>query len=221
MQVPLQITFKEVDHSDAVEARIRERAERLDQFYPRIISCRVVVSKTNRHHHVGNLYAIHIDLRVPGEEISISRNPGLNPAHKDVYVSIRDAFDAAKRALEDCARRQRRDIKTIEKPPRGHILRLVRDDGGFGFIQTQDGREIYFNSKSVLHSQYEQLQVGMEVRFAEEQGDKGPQASTVEVVSSRRLGALQPPSPIPSFSETEAQRAPRAGSTSPQRSREE
>ncbi len=197
MQVPLQITFKEVSHSDAVEARIRERVERLDQFYPRIISCRVVVSKTNRHHHTGNLFAIHIDLRVPGEEISVSRDTGLNKAHKDIYVAIRDAFDAIKRGLEDYARRLRRDIKTLEKPPRGHVLRLVRDDGGFGFIQTEDGREIYFNSKSVLNGQYEQLQVGMEVRFSEESGEKGPQASTVELVSSHRLGnfqALQPES---------------------------
>jgi cold shock CspA family protein/ribosome-associated translation inhibitor RaiA len=191
MQVPLQITFKEVDHSDAVEAKIRERVDRLDQYYSRIISCRVVISKTNRHHHTGNLFTIHVDLRVPGDEISISRDSGLDHAHKDIYVSIRDAFDAAKRALEDYVRRKRRDVKTIEKPPHGHVLQLVRDDGGFGFIQTDDGRKIYFNSRSVLHGQYDHLQVGMEVRFAEEAGEKGPQASTVELVSSRRLGALQ------------------------------
>ncbi len=193
MQVPLQITFKEVDHSDAVEARIRERVDRLDQFYPRITSCRVVVAKTNRHHHSGNLFVIRIDLRVPGEEITVSRDAGINKAHKDIYVSIRDAFDAAQRGLEDYARRQRRDVKTLERPPRGHILRLVRDDGGFGFIQSEDGREIYFNSRSVLHGQYFRLQVGMEVRYSEEAGENGPQASTVELVSSHRLGAFQPP----------------------------
>ncbi len=191
MQVPLQITFKEVDHSDTLEARIRERVERLEQFFPRMISCRVVVSKANRHHHTGNLFNIHVDLRVPGEEISISRDPGLNKAHKDVYVCMRDVFDAARRALEDYARRQRREIKTIAHPPRGHVIRLVRDDGGFGFIQTEDGREIYFNSKSVLHGQYERLTVGTEVRYCEEAGEEGPQASTVELVSSHRLGKLK------------------------------
>ena len=189
MQVPLQITFKDVDHSDAVEAKIQDRVAWLERFYARIISCRVVVSKVNRHHHRGNLYSIHLSLRVPGEDLSISRVSDLNHAHKDIFVTIRDAFDAARRELEDFVRRQRGEVKSIEKAPRGKVVRLLHDDGGFGFIADADGREIYFHSHSVLKDQFRHLQVGMEVRFAEEKGDMGPQASTVEVLGNPRMNA--------------------------------
>jgi ribosome-associated translation inhibitor RaiA len=117
MQVPLQITFRGIPHSDAVETAIRERAAKLDEFFPRIISCRVTVEADHHHHHKGNLYHVHIDLGVPNKDIVVSRDQHDNLAHTDIYVVIRDAFDAAKRQLQEYARVQRGEVKNREAPP--------------------------------------------------------------------------------------------------------
>jgi ribosomal subunit interface protein len=117
MQVPLQITFRNLDSSPAVEAKIRERVEELEQFDDRIASCRVVVEVPNRHHLEGRLYHIRVDLKVPGREIVVKRDPPEHHAHEDIYVAVRDCFDAVRRQLEDHARRQRGDVKASIKHP--------------------------------------------------------------------------------------------------------
>ncbi len=111
MKLPLQITWRNVDQSDAIEASIHEHADKLDQFCDQIMSCRVVVEAPHGHHHKGKQYHIGIDITVPGTEIAVKRDPGKNTAHEDIYVSIRDAFDAARRQLQDYVRKQRGDVK--------------------------------------------------------------------------------------------------------------
>jgi cold shock CspA family protein/ribosome-associated translation inhibitor RaiA len=182
MQVPLQIVFKNLDRSKAVVARIKEHVAWLEEFYRGIISCRVLVEEPHKHHRTGNLFHVRISLRVPDEELVVSRDRTLHMAHKDAYVAIRDAFDDARRLLEDYIRRRRVEVKTDQRPPHAFVARLVREDGGYGFIHTEDGREIYFHSRSVLNDGYDRLEVGAEVRFTEEMGEEGPQASTVEIV---------------------------------------
>lgn len=105
MQLPLQITFRHMDPSPALEERIRHRAEELDQFFDRITSCRVVVECENPRRQQGKLFEVRIDLTVPGAEIVVGRESGINHAHEDAHVAVRDAFDAARRRLEDHARR--------------------------------------------------------------------------------------------------------------------
>jgi ribosomal subunit interface protein len=117
MRQPLQINFRDIPQSDAVEARVREKAEKLDRFYDKIMTCSVMVEAPHGHHHKGNLYHVRIDLTVPNGEIVINRDPKDNHAHEDVYVAIRDAFDAARRKLQDYARKQRGDVKKHELPP--------------------------------------------------------------------------------------------------------
>jgi ribosomal subunit interface protein len=100
MLIPLEVTFKNMERSDAVEARIREKAEKkFERFKERITSCRVVVQAPHRHQTHGNCYDVRIDIHVPGEELVVTRE-STNPAHTDVYVAIRDAFDAAARQLD-------------------------------------------------------------------------------------------------------------------------
>jgi ribosomal subunit interface protein len=180
MQLPLQITFRGMDPSEAVEAQIRERTERLDRFHDRITGCRVVVEKAHRHHHKGGTYHIRLDLTVPGREIVVKRDPAENHAHEDIYVAIRDAFDAAKRQLEDHARRQRGDIKAHDGVDHGRVIRLFPEEG-YGFIAAADGQEIYMHRNSVVDSAFDRLAVGDEVRYVvhPKEGEKGPQASTV------------------------------------------
>ena len=107
MELPIQITFRGMGPSDAVEARIRERAAGLERFYDRITGCRVVVEAGHRRHHKGRIYHLRVDLTVPGGEIVVKRDPPEHHAHEDVHVAVRDAFDAARRQIEDHVRRLR------------------------------------------------------------------------------------------------------------------
>lgn len=168
--------------SEAIEAHIREKAAKLDLFYDRITRCRVVVEAPHRHHHKGKLFNVRIDMTVPGGELVVNRDPSKRAAHEDVYVAIRDAFDAARRKLQDFARRQRGDTKTHDAARRAHVAKLFPEEG-YGFLETSEGKEIYFHRNSVLEPGFDQVKVGTVVVFTEEQGGKGPQASTVKPVA--------------------------------------
>jgi ribosomal subunit interface protein len=111
MQIPLQVVFHNMEPSAAVEANIRERAQKLERFYDRITSCRVTVEAPHKHHHKGNIYHVAVDIVVPDAEIVVSRTPHENHAHEDVYVAVRDAFNSARRKLEDYEARRRGKIK--------------------------------------------------------------------------------------------------------------
>jgi ribosomal subunit interface protein len=103
----MQITIRDIDHSEALEAHIRDKAKKLDEFFNHIMSCRVVVEMPHKHHRQGKQFNVRIDIGVPGSEIVVNRDHA-----EDIYVALRDAFDAAKRQLEEYARKIRGDIKT-------------------------------------------------------------------------------------------------------------
>ena len=75
MEIPLQITFRNMPPSEAIEDNIREKLSKLESFYDRIMSCRVIVEAPHRHHRKGNVYEVRIDLTVPGGELVINRSP--------------------------------------------------------------------------------------------------------------------------------------------------
>lgn len=177
MEAPLNITFHDLDKSETVEAKIRERAERLEQRFGRIVSCGVTLAAPNRRRRKGNLYSCSVDISIPGAEIVATRNPDDDHSHEDIQVAIRDAFNAAERRLEDVVRRMRGQIKRREAPPEGRVLRLFPD---YGFIVDADGHEVYFHRNSVT-ADFEKLDVGDPVRFVAQDGESaaGPQASTV------------------------------------------
>ena len=112
MDIPVQISFRNMDASDAVAAKAREKAEKLETYFSRITSCRVMIEAPHRHNHKGKLYRVRIDLGVPGRpDIVVNQTQSDKHAHEDVYVAMRDAFEAAKRQLEDHARKLRPDDK--------------------------------------------------------------------------------------------------------------
>lgn len=187
MQIPLKIAFEGgLTSSEALIERIEREAKRLEHFSPRITGCRVVVIGRSGRHHQGDLYGVRIHLVLPGKgEVVVSRNPSADHAHEDPYVAIRDAFGAARRRLQDHQRRAAGQVKGHVAPPHGRVSRILPDDG-YGFIETPDGREVYFHRNAVLNDAFERLEVGAEVWFAEEDGEKGPQASTVRLVGSGR-----------------------------------
>jgi ribosomal subunit interface protein len=106
MKLPLQITFHGLDRSPALEAAIEEKAAKLEQFHPSIIGCRVTVTQESRHHAQGRLVNVRIDLTVPDRELAIT-----NKQHEDAFVAVREAFDAARRVLQDALALRRGDVK--------------------------------------------------------------------------------------------------------------
>jgi len=187
MQQPVQITFRNMASSPAVEVRIREQAEALERFFDGIVSCRVVV-EGRQPRQQGNLYQLCIDLSVPGREIFVGRNTKAQHAHQDIHAAIRDAFDAARCQLEDYARDRRGEVKVHAVPDQGRIVRFLPEQD-CGFILSTDGREIYFHRNSVAGDVFDKLRVGAEVRFVAQEAEsaKGPQASTVVPLGKHHL----------------------------------
>jgi ribosomal subunit interface protein len=180
VQQPLQITARDVSLSEAAKDDIRAKAENLDSYYNHLIGCRVVVEGPGQHHRQGP-YEVRIDLTVPGAALVVDRQTDV-----DLYVAIRDAFDAARRRLEDYARRQRGDVKVHEAMAHARVSVLVPEQD-HGFLETPEGRTIYFHRHSVLPPGFERLTIGTEVRFSEETGEQGPQASTVAILGTSSL----------------------------------
>lgn len=186
LKLPLQITFRNLGHSEAIEAKIRERAEKLSTFYNRIMSCRVAVEALHKHHQQGNHYHIRIDVKVPDRELVAGREPDEHHAYTDVYVAIRDTFDAMRRQLEDYARLQQGKVKTHDTSGHGRIVELD-PDRDYGRIETTDGQLVYFHRNSLVDGDFDKLAVGTEVRLSAEMGEEGPQATTVHLVGKHHV----------------------------------
>lgn len=179
MKVPLQVTFRDLPRSEAIETAIQEKAGKLEEVFDRIMGCRVMVEAPHRHHHKGRLYHVRIDLTVPGGELVASRSQDDNHAHEDAYIAVRDAFQAIRRQLENYARKQRGDVKAHEVAEVGGVISEVYPHRDHGRIETADGRSIYFHRNSLSNGNFDALEVGMAVHFVEEIGEEGPQASAV------------------------------------------
>lgn len=170
-----------MDSSPAVETRIREMAETLATAYQRIIRVEVVVEAPHRRGVKGQRYHLRIKIEVPGNDVMISRDPGDDNAHEDIYVAIRDAFHAARRRLEvHVAKELRRDVKDHSGPTHGRVV-FLDVERLWGHLEAADGRRIYFHRNAVV-GDVDELEIGDEVRFEEEAGIEGPQATTVSPI---------------------------------------
>jgi ribosomal subunit interface protein len=183
MQVTPQIHFRGMEPSPSVEAVIKERIGRLARFHDRITSCNVVVEAPHRNSRQGRIFQVRVDVTVPGHEIVTGRQPPESHAHEDVYVAIRDSFDAAQRRLEDVVRTMSgHRVKGHPQRSRGTVSRLVKDEG-FGFITGIDGRQYFFRRESLTSDRlWDSLSPGDAVHFAEHDGEQGPHATAVSPV---------------------------------------
>ena len=174
MQRPLKITSRDFPLNAAFEAEIREKANALENYYERISGCEVTVqAPAVKHHRKGGPFVVRIRLTVPGKELEVDHQ-----AQEELSQAIREAFDAARRRLEDYVRELRGAVKKHEAVAVGRVIRL-EPELDYGFLETSDSREIYFHRNSVLDAGFDKLEIGAEVRFAEEEGERGPQASSV------------------------------------------
>jgi len=186
MKQPLQITFRDMPHSDALETHIREKVAKLDEFYEHLIACHVVIEQPHSHQQQGKLFHVTIDLTLPNGELLVNRSPQEHHAHEDAYVAIRDAFKSVRRQLQEFIRKQRGKVKKHDIPDHGKISEIVGYKD-FGRIVTPDGRDLYFHRKSLVDGDFDALEIGNEVRFVEEPGDEGPQASTVHLIGKHHI----------------------------------
>jgi cold shock CspA family protein len=204
--IPVQVTFRNLAHDEALEQEIRDQVSWLEQFYAGIVRCHVLVEVPHRHRHEGRHFHVRIDVTVPGgPPIVVSHEPSLHSRSKDfedeahrkedeiesvhryATVAIHEAFDIARRRVEDFAREQRGTVKAHEVPSHGEVVELSKADG-YGFIQAAEQR-IYFNRASVLDDAFDDLTIGTPVAFVEEKGEQGPQASTVRVLGKHHYVA--------------------------------
>ncbi len=181
MQIPLQITFRNMEPSEQLEAHIREKAEKLDGSCKNLLGCQVIIEAPHERHRKGGRFRTRIDITLPGETIVVNRNPDLHHSYVDVNVSIRDAFDSARRKLQEYVRRQKGQVKKHEPVPQGRISVLFPEED-YGRIVTIGGDDIYFHRNSILNADFDSLEVGTNVSFVEQEGDEGPQASSVKVL---------------------------------------
>ena len=200
MTLPPQITFRNMEATEADEALIRREIATLERFFPRIMSCRVAVEAPIRQ---SAHYKVRIDLSAPGKELVVKHSPSLHETLAGGAVAkrtksgeiqrtrrmlgraVKDAFAEMRRRLQDHVRRVRGAQKQHEPPPPARVTKLF-PDADYGYLETHDGREIYFHRNAVLDGHFDHLRLGSEVHFAEEAGEQGPQASTVRLVHTGR-----------------------------------
>lgn len=187
METPVQIDFQGMDPDEMMRDRAREHVDALEKRYGRATSCRVLIKGPGGHHRTGGLYDIHIRVALPnGKEVNIGRTPQNDERYSDKIFALDDAFKRARRQLQDQVRTLQGKVKEHEAPPLGTVTKLNRE-GGFGFLEDADGHEFYFHKNSVLNDAFARLELGTRVAFAEEIGEKGPQASTVRVLGKHGM----------------------------------
>lgn len=186
METPVDIDFQGMQGTPTVQGSIEAHVAKLEQRYGRITACRVVVKGPGAHHRIG-LYEINIRLALPGgREVNVARTPQADERYSDLPFAINDTFRRARRRLQDHVRRMQGQVKQHENLPVGSVTKLD-PSGEFGFLETSDGREIYFHRNSVLDPGFSHLAIGARVSFAEEAGEKGAQASTVRLLGKHGL----------------------------------
>jgi cold shock CspA family protein/ribosome-associated translation inhibitor RaiA len=189
MQTPIEIDFQGMDARPEIHAAIAKHVADFEQRFSRVTACRVVLKAPGGRHRTGGLYEINIRLALPdGREVNVDRTAQADERHSNLDFAINDAFKRARRQLQDQVRHLQGQVKHHEGPPIGTVVQLD-PLGEFGLLETSDGQEIYFHRNSVLDDDYSRLAVGTRVTYAEEMGEKGPQASTVKLMGKHSLRA--------------------------------
>lgn len=185
MQTPVQIDFKGFEGSEAQKVAIAEHLAEVERRFGGIVAGRVVVKAPDKHHRKGAAFEISIRLKLPaGREVDVSRTTGLDERHANFRFALGDAFRRAEHQLHDAVERMQGEVKTVAKQPVGTVTRLSDDHG---FLESAEGLEIYFHRNSVVNGGFAKLEPGSRVTYVEQQGERGPQASTVKRLGKHAL----------------------------------
>ena len=202
MLLPVQVTFRNMEKHAGLDEYVQKEAAKLERFYNRISSCRVMVERAQKAAS-SKLYHVRIDLGVPNGELVVKHLPSLHGtlkdtqetrsrreaasvlAHKTPKRAIHEAFEEMARRLQDYTRRQNGSVKSRQRMQEATVKEILPGEG-YGFLETPGGHTVYFHEASVLDGHFAQLRTGARVSFDEEMGDKGPQATTVKAIHPRK-----------------------------------
>ncbi len=192
MEVPLvQVTYRDMEPTPGMEAAIADKVEHLLRYHERIQRCHVVVESPHQSPAQNpKSFRVLFDITVPGKSLAASKHPQDRPEHRDFYVALRDAYEAAKRQLAVDRGKRRGDIKVHDVPPHGRVSKMFPGDE-HGFVYMPDGTEVYFHKNAVIEGEWDELEVGDEVRVVVQDGIEGPQASTIKPIGKHHLPPVQ------------------------------
>jgi len=193
MDVPPEIAFRRVEPTDALKDRVLDGIADLEEVHERLVSCRVMVEDTTPGRSSGKIFRVRLDIGVPNRTVVVDFKPDGGDEVRDVQQAIKQAFDIGRRRLDQLRDRDRERSMGRDLPPHGRVIKLLTTDTGdrYGFLLSRDGREIYFHENAVADADYDDLEVGTEVRYTERRGDEGPQASAVIPLDPAEVGPRQ------------------------------
>lgn len=182
MEIPLELAFHGLDHSDWAEAEIRRRVDRLARLHDRLTAVRVRVEPDGRPRHPANTFAVHVEMSVPGSaDLVVSQEPHrAKQRYREptLRTIIRDTFDTAERRLL-AAKRQVNDAgKPQEAEMRGQISQVLHSRD-HGFLINNAGSQLYFARDALVRGDFDSLRQGDPVYYVETVGDSGPIAKKV------------------------------------------
>ena len=182
MQVPLELTFRGIENTGEIETLVRDKVDKLEEVTDRLTSCRVIVERAQDSQRSGNPYAMRVEIRVPGaSEIIVKEKVDADSSRDPLPALVRQTFNAARRQLREAMDRQRGQQKLHLDPAKAAVVAKLFPERDYGFLETVDRREVFFHRNAVLNDDFDRLEVGTGVRFEEEEGEKGPQASSVHI----------------------------------------
>lgn len=187
MKVPLEISYRNVEKTNEVEETIRNEVQRLEKVCDYLSSCRVAIEERQKYQNQGSPFHVRVLLTVPpGHEISSTKTENKGDMHESLTTVIRKAFKGAEKHLKRIVEQQRDHVKKHEQQEVNAVIVKIFQDEGYGFLKNNEGDEIYFHKNSVINDEFKRLQQGIVVRYVEEMGKKGPQASTVRILARSR-----------------------------------
>jgi cold shock CspA family protein len=183
MQVPLELSFRDVDRSEAIEELVREKVGKLEQVCNYMSSCRVAIEQPHRRRRTGDSYLVRLNVTVPpGHEVVVKQESKPDDSPRELHAAVREAFDVARRQLKDLVERQRDEVKVHEEQQVTALVSELYPEDGWGLLRTPEGREIYFQRNAVINQEFDRLAIGTGVRYVEQMGEKGPRATTVQII---------------------------------------
>lgn len=192
MDEPLEITYRGVQKSEAIENLVHRQMSRLERVGQHIVSASVAIEQPHQHQRTGSKYRVRIRLLIPPRhEIAVEHKSTEGDLHEPLPKVIRETFEAARRQVQELRERLRGEVKSHPEQQTAAVVSKLYPSEGYGFLTTADERNVYFHRNSVLHDDFDRLEPGTGVAFVETQGDKGPQASSVQITGKPGPGVAK------------------------------
>lgn len=182
MDVPLEIACPDFEMTDNIRNLVNDLAAELERLCDHITSCRVTIEMPQKHQEAGNPLEVRIETHIPpGHHLVVKRRTGESEMHEDLLGVLNESFQAMEKQVKKVDAMRRGDVKSHPEQAVNALVSAIYPDQDCGFLESAEGREIYFHRNSVAHDDFERLTVGTGVHYVEASGEHGPQASTVKI----------------------------------------